>query len=273
MRVLITGASGHIGSVLADRLDEQFEIRGLDVRAAPASYRGEFVVGDCADPVVATEAVRDMDAVVHLAGIATEADLLQVLHGHVLGTAALLDAMVRHGVRRMVLASSNHAVGMTPRPASGEPIQTGTPPRPDTFYGVGKVAAEALLSLYADRHGISSVALRIGSFLERPTSRRNLATWLSYDDCVAMVEAGLVADFEGVVPIYGISANRDAWWDLDAGRSIGYHPRDDAAAYEHELPHAPEDEAEAQWVGGPFATGAPTRTAFELDDVSEGGGT
>ncbi len=118
MRVLITGASGHIGSVLADRLDEQFEIRGLDVRAAPASYRGEFVVGDCADPVVATGAVRDMDAVVHLAGIATEADLLQVLHGHVLGTAALLDAMVRHGVRRMVLASSNHAVGMTPRPAS-----------------------------------------------------------------------------------------------------------------------------------------------------------
>lgn len=254
MRILITGAAGHIGSVLAERLSSRHQLRGLDLLpvAGQSSYPGDFVVGDCADPAVALAAVEGMDAVVHLAGIATEAMLPEILRGHVVATAALLDAMVQHDVRRMVYASSNHAVGMTPRPATGV-VSAQTPPRPDTFYGVGKVAGEALLSLYADRHGISSVALRIGSFLERPAVRRNLATWLSYDDCAAMVEAALTADFDGVRAVYGISANRDAWWDLEPGRAIGYHPADDAAAFGTDLPHRDEDDAEALHVGGGFA--------------------
>ncbi len=262
MRILITGAAGHIGSVLAERLSTDHDLRGLDIVQRPQDYPGEFVVGDCADPEVADAAVADTDAVVHLAGIPTEAALLAILQGHVIGTAALLDAMVQHGVRRMVYASSNHAVGMTPRPATG-PVGVDTPARPDTFYGVGKVAAEALLSLYADRHAISSVALRIGSFLEKPQTRRNLATWLSYDDCVAMVEAALTADFDGVRTIYGISANRDAWWDLEPGRALGYHPHDDAARYEHELVERPEDHMEAARVGGPYAAPDFARRPFE----------
>lgn len=264
MRVLITGAAGHIGSILTERLSARHDIRGLDIVGGPNDYAGEFVVGDCADPEVADAAVAGVDAVVHLAGIPTEAALLAILQGHVIGTAALLDAMVQRGVRRMVYASSNHAVGMTPRPAGG-PVGVDTPPRPDTFYGVGKVAAEALLSLYADRHGISSVALRIGSFLERPEVRRNLATWLSYNDCTALVEAALAAEFDGVRTIYGISANRDAWWDLEPGRAIGFHPRDDAAAFEAELPVRSEDEVEAARVGGPYADPDFVRRPFSQD--------
>ena len=261
MRVLVTGAAGHIGSVLTERLSTRHDLRGLDIVGGPADYPGEFVVGDCADPTVADAAVSGVDAVVHLAGIPTEAAFLAILQGHVIGTAALLDAMVQHGVRRMVYASSNHAVGMTPRPVTGS-VGVDTPPRPDTFYGVGKVAAEALLSLYADRHGISSVSMRIGSFLEKPEVRRNLATWLSYDDCAAMVEAALTAEFDGVRPIYGISANRDAWWDLEPGRAIGYDPHDDAAAFEADLPVRAEDEAEAARVGGPYAVPDFARRPF-----------
>ena len=160
------------------------EIRGLDIVAAPPDYPGEFIVGDCADTRWPTTAVSDIDAVVHLAGIATETELPEILQGHVIATAALLEAMVEHDVRRMVFASSNHAVGMTPRPPSGV-VGVDIPPRPDTFYGVGKVAGEALLSLYADRHGISTVAIRIGSCRETPEVRRKLATWLSHDDCTA----------------------------------------------------------------------------------------
>jgi uronate dehydrogenase len=259
MRILITGAAGHIGTVLADRLGAEFDIRGLDMREAPPSYPGEFMVGDCADPTVAALAVSDMDAVIHLAGVASESNLPDILHGHVIGTAALLDAMSQSGVGRMVYASSNHAVGMTPRTDS---LSSQAPARPDTFYGVGKVAAEGLLSLYADRNGITSVAMRIGSFLEKPETRRNLATWLSYEDCVAMVKAALTAQIEGVVTIYGISANRDAWWDLEAGRSIGYEPKDDAASFEADLPIRDEDEAEAARVGGPLATDGFTRRPF-----------
>ena len=264
MRVLITGACGVIGSLLSERLAVRHQIRGLDIAAAPPDYPGEFITGDCADPAVADAAVSGTDAVVHLAGIATEAGLLAILQGHVIGTAALLDAMVQRDVRRMVFASSNHAVGMTPRPPSGV-VGVDIPPRPDSFYGVGKVAGEALLSLYADRHGTSSVALRIGSCRETPEVRRNLATWLSYDDCTAMVEAALTAEFDGVRTIYGISANRDAWWDLESGRAIGYHPQDDAGDYEADLPTRDEDEAEAARLGGPFALPEAARRPFSSD--------
>ncbi|HEY7042284.1 MAG TPA: NAD(P)-dependent oxidoreductase [Nocardioidaceae bacterium] len=269
MRVLVTGAAGHIGSVLSDRLSARHQMRGLDLAAwhAPedcgAAYPGEFVVGDCADPAVAAAAVDGMDAVVHLAGVASEAALPDILHGHVVGTAAILDAMVQHGVRRMVFASSNHAVGMTPRPDSG-PIGVDTPARPDTFYGVGKVAGEALLSLYADRYGVSSVAMRIGSFRQRPDSSRHLSTWLSYDDCTAMVDAALTADFEGFRVVYGISANRDAWWDLGPGRALGFEPRDDAAIVAPELVTSRAPAIAITRVGGEFTTAEFDRRPFDV---------
>ncbi len=259
MRVLITGASGHIGSLVAAGLADEHEITGLDLRAPETAFPGDFSVGDCADSAVAARAVDGVDAVVHLAGVPTESDLPTIMHSHVETTAALLDAMVQCGARRMVYASSNHAVGMTPRE---EVLGVDVPPRPDTFYGVGKVAAEALLSLYADRHGISSVAMRIGSCLPAPTTRRELSTWLSYEDCVRMVRAALTADRAGVAVVYGISANRDAWWDLAPGRSIGYEPLDDASLLSASVLRRPDDEAEAARVGGPFATDQLARRPF-----------
>ena len=104
----------------------------------------------------------------------------------------------------------------------------GTRARPDTFYGVGKAAAEALCSLYHDRHGIAVACLRIGSFRDRPTTRRHLATWLSPGDAVRLVDACLGAPDLGFASVYGISANRRAWWDLASGRALGYDPQDDA---------------------------------------------
>jgi uronate dehydrogenase len=261
MHVLVTGASGHIGSVLSNALAPTHTLRGVDLRESADPFPGEFVVGDCAERAVASRVVAGVDAVIHLAGIAAEAELPTILRSHVETTAALLDAMVEHGVSRMVYASSNHAVGMVPRTTS---LGVDVAPRPDTFYGVGKVAAEALLSLYADRFGISSVAMRIGTFRERPQTKRGLSTWLSYGDCVRMVEASLTAAFRGVRPIYGISANSDGWWDLTPGRDIGYDPLDDAAAFESTLPRRSEDEAETRRVGGSFATDGFERWPFPV---------
>jgi uronate dehydrogenase len=259
MRVLITGAAGHIGTVISDRLAGAHELRGMDLRTPTGNFPAGVVVGDCADPTLVDDAVNGVDAVVHLAGVATEASLPAIVHSHVETTAALLDAMVQHGVRRMLYASSNHAVGMTPRTDS---LPAEAPARPDTFYGVGKVAAEALLSLYADRHGISSVAMRIGSFRQRPDSRRSLSTWLSYDDCARLVAASLTASFDGVRTVWGISANRDAWWDLAAGHAIGYHPIDDASSF-GTPPARSEDAAEGAHVGGEFASASYDRRPFD----------
>lgn len=261
MRILLTGSLGSIGRVVEPGLAGLgHTVLGADL-AAGAAYQV-----DCTDPAAVDAVVADAqpDAVVHLAGIPTESSLGDALSSHAVSTAALLESMVRHGVGRIAYASSNHAVGRTP--AADGPLTATARPRPDTFYGVAKVTAEALLSLYADRHGLDAVSCRIGSFLERPTSRRALSTWLSHDDAVRMFAAAISAPSPGFAVLYGISANTRAWWDLEPGRRLGYDPQDDAERFAGEVDQGPEtdeDRSDAAHVGGPYATPAFERPAFE----------
>jgi uronate dehydrogenase len=262
MRVLVTGAAGSIGRFVVPGLTELgHQVVGLDLVPRPDGVDVPWHVADCADPLRVAEVLEagPVDAVLHLAGIPEEASLPESLTSHAVTTAVLLDAMVARSVSRMVYAGSNHAVGMTPR---SDRLGVDVPPRPDTFYGVGKVAAEAVLSLYADRHGIDAVSCRIGSFLEQPVTRRHLATWLSPDDCVRMVAAALTCEHPGFAVLYGISANTRAWWDLQPGRDLGYVPHDDAEAWADRLPVRPEDAAEGARVGGPFTAPVVTRPAL-----------
>ena len=260
-KVLLTGSSGEIGRVLADRLPALgHEVVGLDLPS-----RGAALEVDCTDPAAVDAAVGETrpDAVIHLAGIPTESSLPDALTSHVVSTGALLEAMLRHEVPRIVYASSNHAVGRTPRT---DRLRTDVHARPDTYYGVGKVAAEALLHLYVDRHGLDAVSTRIGSFLHRPTTRRQLATWLSHDDTVRMYDAALTAPGPGFAVVHGISANTRGWWDLGPGRALGYEPQDDSEAFAAEIEAESEtesDRAEAAHVGGPFASGEYDRPAFD----------
>ncbi len=119
------------------------------------------------------------------------------------------------------------------------------------------------MSLYADRYGIDAVSCRIGSFLERPETVRNLSTWLSHDDCVRMVDAALTATAPGFAVLYGISANTRAWWDLEPGRALGYEPQDDAEDFLASIVSGPWDEAHAAHVGGPYATAEFERPALD----------
>ena len=263
MRVLVPGAAGSLGRVITVGLAGLgHEVVGLDLVPAPEGTTFAWHEADCADAdaVEAVFAEERLDAVVHLAGVPEEVSLPDELTSHVVTTAALLDAMVAHDVPRLVYASSNHAVGRTPR-ADGD-LTEHAPPRPDTYYGVAKVAAEAVMRLFADRHGIDAVSCRIGSFLEEPTSVRGLSTWLSHADGVRMVEAALTTPAPGYAVLYGISANTRAWWDLEPGRRLGYEPQDDAEAYADRVEASPHDEAEAEFVGGPFATAQFHRPAL-----------
>lgn len=253
MRVLLTGAAGSIGRVVTLGLcDRDHEVVGLDLVPEPEGFTGAWHTADCSDPDAVREvfAQQPLDAVVHLAGVPDERSLPEELTSHVITTAALLDAMVEHRVGRMVYASSNHAVGRTPRT---DLLTAETPPRPDTFYGVAKVSAEALLRLYSERHGIDAVACRIGSFLDEPATVRALSTWLSPDDCVRMVDAALTAPAPGFQVIYGISDNARGWWDLEPGRMLGYEPQDDAEVFADRVAARAQDAEEASYVGGPFA--------------------
>lgn len=263
MRVLVTGAAGSIGRVLVVGLtDRGHDVVGLDLVPPPEGDDRPWHQVDCSDPdaVRAVFAEEHLDAVVHLAGNPDETSLPDALASHCVTTAALLDAAVAHDVRRFVYASSNHAVGHTPRV---ERLSVETRLRPDTFYGVGKVAAEALLSLYADRHGIDALACRIGSFAAEPSSTRHLSTWLSHDDCVRMVEACLTTPAPGFAVLYGISANTRAWWDLEPGFALGYRPLDDAEEFADRIPVAASDAAAVAHVGGEFTFETYARAAFD----------
>ncbi|MBF4161804.1 NAD-dependent epimerase/dehydratase family protein [Nocardioides acrostichi] len=258
MRVLVTGAAGSIGRVLLPGLAGLgHEVVGLDRAPAPAGLVSDgWHVADCADPAAVDAVVADAspEAVVHLAGQPDEASLPDSLTSHVTTTASLVDAMVAHGVPRFVYASSNHAVGRTPRADLADGVlRADARPRPDTFYGVGKVAAEAVMSLYADRYGLDAIACRIGSFLPEPTTVRQLATWLSHGDCVRMVHAALTAPSPGFAVLYGVSANTRGWWDLTPGRTLGFDPQDDAETFAGSVDARPEDDAETTVVGGPWA--------------------
>jgi uronate dehydrogenase len=261
MKVLVTGAAGSIGRALGRGLpDLGHELRGLDLVADPApGYEHDWLVGDCLDPDTAAVAVQGVDAVVHLAGNPDEDALPGALESHVHTTARLLEAMVAHGVDRIAYASSNHAVGRTP---SGSELTTSVRPRPDTFYGVAKVAGEALLSLYVDRFGLGAVAMRIGSFEHAPQTVRHLSTWLSPADAVRMVDAAIKQPAPGYTVVHGISANSRGWWDLAPGRSIGFNPQDDAEAHAASIQARPEDDVENAFVGGPHVTSAFVRSAF-----------
>ena len=230
--VLVTGAAGLIGGWLRAGLPERgWTVRSMDVGPVDVRPGEEQVVADVTDLDATVGAARGAAAVVHLAGQASEADWPTIRSVNIEGTYVALEAARRAGVPRVVLASSNHASGFTPRPEQGLLTEAAAPPRPDGFYGVSKVTMEALGSLYADRDGLDVVCLRIGTAQPEPTEVRHLSTWLSPGDAVRLVDAALRAPAPGFRVVWGTSANTRGWWDLTAARALGYEPADDAEAY------------------------------------------
>lgn len=251
MRVTITGAAGDIGTTLMAGLRAAgHDVHGIDVRSTDVPGVTVADIGTDDDALAAV--LAGAAAVVHLAAVPHESDFETALHTHLRLTHRVLEHAHAAGVRRIVYASSNHAVGFTPRT---DLVTADTRARPDSYYGVGKVAGEALCSLFHDRYGIEAACLRIGSFLPRPTNRRNLSTWLSPGDAVRLVDACLAAPELGFAVLYGISGNTRAWWDLTAARALGYDPQDDAERWAAEIEAAPETELDrvgATFVGGEF---------------------
>jgi uronate dehydrogenase len=227
--VLITGAAGDIGSCLRDGLRPLAEELVLtDVRPLAPVAGERFVQADLVDRDALLRAAEDVDAVVHLGGIPTEASFDELLAPNVVGTFNVFEAARRNAVPRVVFASSNHAAGFYPV----EQTLTGREaPRPDTLYGVTKAYGEALGHLYADKFGLDVVCIRIGGFLERPRQLRDLSTWLSHGDAVRLFAACLSAPDIGFRVVYGASANTRLRWDLSPARELGYEPQDDAERY------------------------------------------
>ncbi|MEU1853088.1 NAD(P)-dependent oxidoreductase [Streptomyces sp. NPDC019990] len=259
--VLLTGAAGGIGTLMRDLLPGYgYELRLLDVR--PVDGAPDAITADLADQDAVREAVRGVDAIIHLAGISLEAPFEKILRANIEGTYHLYEAAREEGVGRIVFASSNHAVGCTPRPQGAGPlIPVDAPHRPDTFYGLSKCFGEDLAQLYWDKHGLETVSVRIGSCFPEPTSVRMLSVWMSPADGARLFHAALTAEHVGHTVVHGSSANTRLWWDLGTARALGYEPRDDSEPWAGKLIAEqgeldPDNEAHA-CLGGHFVTDPP----------------
>jgi hypothetical protein len=228
-RITITGASGEIAGAIRPLL-HRHGLRLVDLRAPEDLARHEeFVRADVTDVDAMTDVCAGAELVVHLGGFRQERPLDDILRVNVGGTHAVLEGARLAGVPTVLLAGSVHAVGYTTVAESRDrPVPD---PRPDSLYGVGKVAAEALGSLYADRFGMAVITARIAAFLPRPTDRRGLSLWCSPGDLARLVEACLGVRTAGHRVVWGVSANSRAWVDRSADAEIGFHPLDDAEAF------------------------------------------
>lgn len=230
-RVLITGAGGGIGRSLRETLRGVYPVLRLSdvVPVAPARDAGQGVEEidqtDISDMAQVERMVAGCDGIVHLGGISGENSWEKILQSNIVGLYNVFEAARRAGVKRIVMATSNHAVGFYPR---AQTIDHQVVPRPDSRYGVSKAFSEALASLYADKHGIGFLCTRIGNFGAKPIDSRRLSIWISPRDYTQLVRIGLEHPDIHFEIVYGVSNNRRSWYDNSNAYRLGYEPQDDS---------------------------------------------
>ena len=255
-KLVLTGAAGRLGSYLREPLSKMADtLLSTDiVDDIGRLYDGEeYIKADLTDLDAMVSVLSDADMVIHFGAIGDEAPFEQILGPNIIGAYNIWEAAYRNGVRRVVYASSVHAVGMH---SKRDCIPTDAPHRPDTFYGLAKCFAEDLASLYWDKRGVESVCMRIFSCAQ-VNNARALGTWLSYDDLIHMVEQSINTPVTGFTVVYGISNNDRAVVDNTKASFLGYRPKDNAEKFANqvlaETPELDHSDPEHTLIGGPFA--------------------
>lgn len=255
-KLVLTGAAGRLGSYLREPLSQMCdEFVSSDIVEAPSNLAANetYVKADLADLDAMISLLEGADMVVHFGAIGDEAPFEDLLGPNFIGAYNIWEAAHRNKLRRVVYASSIHAVGMHKK---SDFIGADAPHRPDTFYGLAKCFAEDLASLYWDKRGLESVCLRILSCAQVSNSRA-VGTWLSYDDLIQLVQRSIDTPITGFSVVYGVSDNDRAPVDNSKAHHLGYQPKDNAEQFAKEMfakdgPLDPLDPANT-CHGGPFA--------------------
>jgi uronate dehydrogenase len=227
--VLITGATGDVGTHLARELAGKYKLRLSDKRPIKAK---NFIKADISKMADALRITKGVDAVVHLGGYSVEGPWEGILQANIIGCYNVFEAARRNGVKRIVFPTSNHAVGFYRR---DETIDHKVYPRPDSRYGVSKVFGEALGRLYTDKYGMEMFMIRIGNVNPKPIDKRRLSIWISPSDIAQLVSIGIDRPGIKFEIVYGISRNKRAWYDNSNAYRLGYQPRDDAETWAEEV--------------------------------------
>ncbi|WP_322052922.1 NAD-dependent epimerase/dehydratase family protein [Paraburkholderia bannensis] len=265
-RLLLTGASGNLGRQLRSTLGDWAD----SVRLSDVVGLGETASHEEACEVnlshreAVMRLVEGVEAIVHLGGISVDAPFDDLLDANIRGTYNLYEAARKHGVKRVVFASSNHVTGFHP---VTEVLDADAPQRPDSLYGVTKCFGESLSRYYYDRFGIETVCLRIGSSFAEPKNPRMLITYLSYRDFIELVRCSLFTERVGHAIVYGVSDNPATWWNNTKVSFLGYRPRDTSMAFGSNFPanrrNSEHTDPARLFQGGSFVLGAPIGSANE----------
>ena len=201
--VLITGAAGSVGSHLRRELAGRYALRLSDVKP-----------------------------ITHLGGFSVEGPWETILEANIVGLYNVYEAARRNKVKRILFATSNHAVGFYRR---DEKIDHRVYPKPDSRYGVSKVFGEALGSLYADKYGLEIFNMRLGNVNPEPVDKRRLSIWISPRDLAQLVTIGIEHPEVRFEIVYGVSGNKRAWYDNSNAHRLGYKPQDDSEGWAAEV--------------------------------------
>jgi uronate dehydrogenase len=248
--------------VLRERIKAWADVVRLsDIRidGLGAANDGEEIVAcDLADKAAVLAMMDGVDVVLHFGGLSTEYAFDDIMQANILGTANVYEAVHKCGVRRVVFASSNHAVGFY---RTTDVIDADAPTRPDTFYGVSKCFGESLSRYYYDRLGIETVCVRIGSSFPEPQNRRMMTTYFSYDDLVELLRCSLFAPRVGHTIVFGQSDNAGSWWDNTKAAHLGFKAKDSSSKFAHLFPASGEypaaDDVATTYQGGAFILSGP----------------
>ena len=230
--ILITGAAGDVGTHLRRELAKKYRIRASDLRSLKKIGGETYARADVSKMADALRITKGVDAIVHLGGYSVEGPWEGILSANIVGCYNVFEAARCNGVKRIIFPTSNHAVGFYKR---SQTIDHRVYIKPDSRYGVSKVFGEALGSLYADKYGMQFLMIRIGNVNPAPIDKRRLSIWISPRDIAQLVTIGIEHPEIKFEIVYGISANKRAWYDNANAFRLGYKPQDDSETYAAEV--------------------------------------
>ena len=248
-RVLVTGGAGRIGTMVRTALQDDHEVRSLDLR--PIDGVDSFVA-DMTDYEAIRPAFEGVDIVVDLANNPSGSLSWELAYANNIPSSYnALRAAHEAGAKRYVFTSSNRA---TEGYEHDEPyasicrgayegleagkfplITTDMPVRPSGPYGIGKCLGEAAARYFSDYHGLSCICLRLGTVHggDQPRAIRQYATLLTPNDLMRLFRAAVAApDALRFGTYYGVSNHTWRFWDIsNAQRDLGDDPQDNAETW------------------------------------------
>jgi len=250
-RIAVTGATGNVGREVLEAFGSTDHDLTPISRTVHADIDTQLL--DVVDRERFVELLEGHDTLIHLAANPSpSADWDSVVGPNIEGTYNAYEAAVRTDLDRVVFASTNHVVNMyavgdpddpeSMREGPIEAIHPDVPPLADSYYGVSKIAGEAVGNLYAHREGLAVVNLRIGwlqsvdQLVENADdpevdTRFAKAMFLSPQDCrQAFLAAATTELAKTPLTVNVISRNDERFLSLtESHQQLDYHPRDNAS--------------------------------------------